>query len=585
MTRRASILGYCLAIAVLLLGLQSWSIAVARIEGNVIAAIASRTGLVVTRHERAEIALLPLPRISLSNVEFNHDGSALAGTALRLRATVQLLPLLLGRFGFDRIDLVGPQIDVAVNAPSGGFADWLAPPVAALAAMDGNARIVINGGAVFMRANGVIQTILRDVNLVIGERDREDPLEISGTVNWRGVSNAISVLWPLGGSAGKLMLSATSPLMNLQFSGQRAALNEAVIQGDLSLSTRSFQELLAWFGERPRLASAIGEMSLKADAQIKSNEASLSTVTVSIGGETLIGAIKLSDASERLALSGTLAGTSLDLGALLSRLQAAPVTAANERDPLNFSDWTGHDVDLRISVEAARFNGARLSDAALYLLVKKGRFEAGLLRAGAYGGSGKGRALAVAAPGGIELKLQGNFDKLALGQAAAALPGLPKLSGVAAGQWALEGTGSTAEEIMATLNGKVSLAVRQGELAGFAFAELLRRADRAPALAQNEWRQGKTGFETAQVTLNIANGEAVVTEGVMSGPSYRLSLAGQASLARREIEMGMLLAPLTGTTRLPFTLRGPLDAPVLELERPGPPRANGAGATPVEGLR
>ena len=86
MTRRASILGYCLAIAVLLLGLQSWSIAVARIEQNVVAAIAARTGLVVTRHERAEIALLPLPRISLSNVEFSHGGGALTGTALRLRA-------------------------------------------------------------------------------------------------------------------------------------------------------------------------------------------------------------------------------------------------------------------------------------------------------------------------------------------------------------------------------------------------------------------------------------------------------------------------------------------------------------------
>ena len=195
---------------------------------------------------------------------------------------------------------------------------------------------------------------------------------------------------------------------------------------------------------------------------------------------------------------------------LLSRLQAAPVTAPNERDPLNFADWTGHDVDLRISVEAARFNGARLSDAALYLLVKKGRFEAGLLRAGAYGGSGKGRALAVAAPGGIELKLQGEFDKLALGQAAAALPALAKAQRRRLrANAALEGTGSTAEEIMATPE-RQGLA---GGAAGRAGGLCLRRiaAPGRPgtqALAQSDWRQGKTGFETAQVTLNVANGEA-----------------------------------------------------------------------------
>lgn len=584
MTRRASILGYCLGIAILLLGLQSWSIAVARIEQNVIAAIAARTGLLVTRQERAEIALLPLPRISLSNVEFSHSGGHLSGSALRVRATVKLLPLLLGRFGFDSIDLVGPQIDVAVTGPSDGLTDWLASPVAALSALDGNARIVINGGAVFMRASGAIQTILRDVNIVIAGRDREDPLEVSGTVNWRGVPNEVSLLWPLGGSAGKLILSAASPLMTLQFSGQRAALTEPVVQGDLSLSTRSFQELLAWFGERPRLASAIGELSLKAEAQIKANEASLSTVTVSVDGDTLIGAIKLGNAGDRLALSGTLAGSSLDLGRLLSRLQAAPVTAQNEREPLNFTEWTGHDVDLRISVEAAQFKGARLSDAALYLLVKKGRFEAGLLRARAYGGSGKGRILAVAAPEGIELKLQAGFDKLALGQAAAAMSALPRVSGLASAQFSLEGAGATAEDILATLNGKASLAVRQGELAGFAFAELLRRAERAPNL-QGDWRQGKTPFESALVSLNVSNGEVLVTEGQMSGPTYRLSLAGQASLVRRDIEMGLLLAPVTGTGRLPFTLRGPIDAPVLELERPAPPRANGAAVAPGEGLR
>lgn len=585
MTRRASILGYCLAIVILLLGLQSWSIAVARIEQRVVGAIAARTGLVVTRQERAEIALLPLPRISLSNVEFRHDSGQLAGVALRVRATVQVLPLLLGRFGFDKIELVGPQIDVAVTGPSESFADWLASPLAALAAMDGNTRIVINGGAVFMRAKGAIQTILRDVNVVISERDRASPLELSGTVTWRGVPTELSLLWPLGGAAGKLMLSATSPLMALQFTGQRAALAEPVVNGDLSVSTRSLQDLLGWFGERPRLASAIGELTLTAEAQIKANEASLSNVTVAVDGDKLIGAIKLGDASDRLLLSGTLAGTSLDIGRLLSRLQTAPVTAQNERDPLNFDEWTGHDVDLRISVESARLMGARLSDAALYLLVKKGRFEAGLLRASAYGGSGKGRVLAVAAPSGVELKMQAGFDKLNLGQAVSDIPGAPRHAGVASAQLALEGVGATAEDVAATLNGKIGLAVRQGELAGFAFAELLRRADRTPALAASDWRQGKTGFDAASLTLTVSNGVALVTEGLMSGPSYRLSLAGQASLIRRDIEMGLLLAPPSGTTRLPFTLRGPLDAPVLELERQNPPRIDGASTTPGQPLR
>ena len=145
--------------------------------------------------------------------------------------------------------------------------------------------------------------------------------------------------------------------------------------------------------------------------------------------------------------------------------------------------------------------------------------------------------------------------------------------------------GATAEDIAATLNGKIGLAVRQGELAGFAFTELLRRADRTPALAASDWRQGKTGFDAASLNLTVSNGVALVTEGLMSGPSYRLSVAGQASLIRRDVEMGLLLAPQSGTTRLPFTLRGPLDAPVLELERQNPPRIDGASTISGQPLR
>ena len=57
-----------------------------------------------------------------------------------------------------------------------------------------------------------------------------------------------------------------------------------------------------------------------------------------------------------------------------------------------------------------RLNGARLSDVATYLLVKKGRFETGLLRASAYGGTAKGRFLASATPAGVDIKLQGVLD-------------------------------------------------------------------------------------------------------------------------------------------------------------------------------
>lgn len=584
MTRRSTIIASCLAIAIAVLGLKSWSIAVGQVEQRVIAAIEQRTGLVVTGLERAEIALLPLPRISLSRVSFTQRDNLLTGSAARIRARLRLLPLLAGRFSFDRIDLAGPQIDVAVSGSDDNLGDWLAPPLAYLERLKVQSKIVIAGGSVFMRAQGSIRTILRDVNLVIEDREAADPLVLSGSVNWRGAVTELSLLWPMAGENARLTLSAVSPVMNLQFDGLRSGLSEPVINGKLSLATRSLAELLGWFDERPRLAAAIGALTLTSDAQIKPHEASLSNTRVTLDGDRLEGAIKLGDAGGRLALSGTLAGAGLDLGRLFGRLDTASggVVAAA---PLDFEGWTAQDIDLRISVDAARLNGARLDDVATYLLVKKGRFEAGLLRASAYGGSAKGRLLALATPGGIDVKLLAGLDKVNLAKAAVDLPDLPRVTGTGGLQIALDGLGETYEEIVASLSGKAGLNLRQGEIAGVSFAEMLRRVERNPGLIQRDWRQGRTPFDNAAVSFNVANGVATVADSTVTGQAYRLSLGGAILLPARRFEMTAALLPASGPLRLPFTLRGPLDAPAFEFDAESLIRPTGATTFPTQLLR
>lgn len=567
MTRRASIIAYCIVIALVLLGLQSWSIAVGRLEQHVVSAIEQRTGLVVTTRERAEIALLPLPRISLSNPSFAQRDGLLSGTALRIRARVRLLPLLAGRLSFDRIDLIVPQIDVAVAGTGDGIGNWLSAPLGYLEKLQVQSRIVMTGGSIFMRAQGAIQTILRDVNLVVEGREADEPLALSGSLSWRGVASEISLLWPMAKANGKLSLTASSTLLDLQFDGVRSVLDEPIVNGKLALSTPSLSELLDWFGERPRLSAAIGSLALTAEAQIKPREASLSNTVVKVDGDRLEGAIKLGEAGARLSLSGTLAGTELDLGRLLERMELWHADTASERAaPLDFEAWTAHDVDLRISVDAARLRGARLTDVATYLLVKKGRFETGLLRSTAYGGSARGRLLAQAAPGGIDVKLQAGLDKVNFARAASDLPELARISGSGGLQVTLDGLGQSPEQIIGSLSGKATATLRQGELGGFAFADLMRRLERNPKLLLRDWRQGKTPFDTATLNLSIANGIAAATETQMSGQTYRLGLTGIMSLPARSVDMTAVLSSTGGALQVPFTLQGPLDNPAFELD-------------------
>lgn len=566
MTRRASILVYSIIIVLGLLGLQSWSIAVARVEKHVIAAIEARTGLVVTGLDRAEIALLPLPRISLSNVGFTERGGQIAGRALRIRARARLLPLLAGRVDFDRIDLVAPQIDVTVAAESDGLSDWLVAPLDYLQTLRGQSRIILTAGSIFVRAQGAIVSTLREVNLVLDEREAQEPLTVSGSLNWRGVPAEINLLWPIAAGRGRASLSVTSSLLKLNFDGTRSASPEPIINGQLSLTTRSLPELLGWFGERPRLASAIGPLSLTGNALIRPHDMALSNVVARLDEDRLDGALNVTMTAGRPSLSGTLAGAELDLGRLLSRMDIAAPDAGPGAAALPFEAWTAQDIDLRVSVEAARLNGARLGDLATYLLVKKGRFETGILRANAYGGSAKARLLAMTVPGGIDVKLVAGLDKINFGQAGSDLPQFSRLSGTGGLQLSLDGLGRSLPEVLSSFSGKATFALRQGELGGFSFGDLLRRAERNPGLAQREWRQGRTSFETAGANATVANGILTLSEAQMTGPGYRLTLIGTASLPTQTLDMAALLQPTTGPLRLPFSLTGPIEAPTLELE-------------------
>lgn len=584
MTRRAAILAFGFVVAIGLLGLQSWDVALGRVQRAAVRAIEERTGFVVKTLDRAEIAFLPLPRISLSKVAFAQRDGTLAGEAVRVKAHLRLLPLLGGRLSFDRVDLVAPRLDIAVPAGSDGITEWLSPPLAEFERLQSQSKIVISSGSVFLRANGEIQSVVRDLNLVIDERGLNEPLALSGSLNWRGVPTEVNLLWPMAGGNAKASLSATSSLLKLRFDGARSGPGEPVISGLLALSSPSLPQLLGWFGEESRLASALGTVAVSADIQVKPHEVSFNNAIVNLDGERLDGVIKLAETGGRFALSGTLAGATLDLGRLVDRL---PIPAVDAADPVPFDldAWTARDIDLRVSVDAARLKGARLSDVATYLLVKKGRFETGLIRASAYGGNVKSRLLAIGVPAGVDVKIQAAADKVNIGQAASDLPQLARLSGTGGAQLTLDGVGRTFDELLGSFTGRVNLAAKQGEIGGIGLGELLRRAERSPAQALRDWRQGKTPFETITANAGIAGGLLALTEAQMSGTNYRFNLAGSAALRTRILDMTAMLASVNGTLKLPFALKGPVDAPAFDIEPEALLNPTGASLVPTQFTR
>jgi len=563
MTRRASILGLAVAAVLLVLGLQSWNLALAVVERHVVAGIETRLGLKLTSLRRAEIAFLPLPRISLSDVTFAHPDGTLAGKVVRLRARARLLSLVAGQLDFDRIDLIGPELDIAIAGEAESYGNWVAPPLAYLSALTGETRIVITAGSLMARSGNAILTTLRDVNLVVEPRNEAEPVAFAGSFTWRGETARVSLLWPVSGERGRVAMALSSSLVSARLNGTRSS-TQQVTTGQVEFNTRSLPDALAWLGPRPRIAALVRQVELTAEAQFVGNGASLSNVIAKLDGDQLEGALKLDGSAPRWILSGTLAGAEFDLGRLIRQGAQLPQPATSEpaETPLEFDGWTAHDVDLRISLDAASLGTARLGELAAQLMARKGRFEASVLRASAYGGQARARILATSIPAGAEVKVQLGLDRVNLAQAAGDLPELlGGLSGTASGQLALDGTGDSLEQVVGSLTGRVGATLRQGEFKGVALGELLRRGDKPTAA--RDWRQGRTSFETAHFTALASNGVLNLTDAQMAGPGYALVLSGSADLGRRWLELAGILSATNSPARAPFEIRGPFTGPVF----------------------
>jgi len=110
---------------------------------------------------------------------------------------------------------------------------------------------------------------------------------------------------------------------------------------------------------------------------------------------------------------------------------------------------------------------------------------------------------------------------------------------------------------------------------------LLRRAERSPIQALRDWRQGKTPYESFSANAGIAGGLLALTEAQMIGANYRFNLAGSAALRTRTLDMTALLASPNGATKLPFLLKGPVDAPAFEIETEALVSPAGASLVPT----
>lgn len=571
MSRRVLLLFTGLAVLIAL-AVAPWTISSPGLKDQIRRQLRDGYGLELAASGQTTIALLPMPRLKFTNVSLTTaDGQPVVEGSL-LRGELRLLPLIAARLDLTDLSLSGGKLALEIGPD--GTTSWDGP----LARLSGRAageqrtshlrRLVLARAALAINDRRTGESAdFTDINLVARWPAPGAELGVSGSARWHGelVTGSVADLVPARLAAGQpspLRVHLSGHHGDLAITGELALAGEPRLNGQVAATTPSLDAFLGWSGLARTLPGSPLPLAIAGEIALSRNEVALPRDRFVLGTGRLDGAAMMRLDTDRRAIRATLAADALDFSDLLG-FATRPWRAA----PVDIEALRRADLDLRLSASSIALGGVTLTDVATGLLTNADRIEVSLGRASLNEGVVRGRLSLGGQPAEYDVKLQSSFNRVDLGGFLAATGMGRAWSGTAQGQILLEAAGDAPDTILRSLAGRVTMAVEDGEIAGIALAEGLRRAEERPAQSVPARRGGRTSFQQASLNLTLSGGVADISEGTLDSSSLHATMSGKISLADKRMALtARMMPPVEGAGDLPnyvLDVSGPWDGPSM----------------------
>jgi AsmA protein len=259
---------------------------------------------------------------------------------------------------------------------------------------------------------------------------------------------------------------------------------------------------------------------------------------------------------------------------------APPAGVVAEAAPPSSSEPASFDADVNLNVRKTRVGHLELGPSSLGLAFRDGVLNATLGGMDLYEGHATGTFMLDAAKPvpafSGDFRLDGVEARALLSDAAqiSMLEGQTKLA------LQISGSGSSSDEIKASLQGQGSLAVSDGAIEGINLTEMITQLGEGQLPDIRQGPGAKTAFSDLGGSFTIRNGVAETNNLQMTSPLLKVAAAGSVDLTQNTINM--LANPeivagkggegganaLAGLT-VPVRIEGPLDRPTIRPEFKG----------------
>lgn len=340
---------------------------------------------------QASFTMLPVPRLTLTNVRVAASGDPMApvGNVDQIVAELDLVSALFGNVEVQRVTLVRPEFgpakagspspadDPAAESAAGGAArtsalglrDNAAPLLESyLRRFVGIRELQVRDGLFRMPGSG---TTISNASVDFAWPETDAAAVFYGSYVWNGQPTSVETqvddpLPFLNGEMSDLRFKLDAPALQVGFTGRGTARPMLRLDGRLTLSTPSLSRALRWLDDSATSVPDLGSFSLDTRIQFIDDRVNLTEADLQLGGNEARGALEavLPDRDGTPVLSGTLAFGRLNL-ATFSGAIAPPIRSVLDlQRPIHVGFVRDLDMDLRLSAAQATIGGLEVRELA-----------------------------------------------------------------------------------------------------------------------------------------------------------------------------------------------------------------------------
>jgi AsmA protein len=545
-------------------------------------------GLYIAPKGRCSFSLLPRPHIAIEGVALADANGFVSMQAERFEGEVRLLPLIARRVQFDRISLWHPLVSMdAQKFPV------LAPGVNA-PARSGEARfgiVSLIDGAVKFR-NGDMAAAFESVDAMFEWRGPSAPATLIGSFVSRN-ERLQGLLWiARPGALARGDQTPTTwrldgPSLHVEAEGMAQGGVKPRYVARLTAVAPQLRAALGVFNLSTPLPGRFENIGLSANASIARDEMQLTQLRLSADDNEFTGSFSMRREEERVSVQAALES---DYVAMKPLLAYAPQLSNSDgqwsRESFDLPDLSQADIDLRLKAAHARFSRVTVDDAVLALGLRSGRMEFTLEQAKAYKGLVKAQATCAANAGALDVRAVAQAVGIDAGALLWDVTAREDISGALDAAVTLDAKGDSMSTLMRDLNGRATITLSQGAIAGIDFERALSHLDKRPLSSAIDIRQGRSGLDKASAELKIADGLASVEEGWAFGRGFALAFTGSTRVLDRSLALRAEAfeadadgAPRDMGVHIGFDLLGSWDEPSFAPDAKALIRRSGAAAS------